>query len=734
MVCRAAAIVLIGILGGVLGGIASLAVTAGHASAETGTSLPGADPHVVDGPGETSVIVDVDLNLDRIVVHPCVDRACTSWATIELDADLSGVFATDWHVRSHDGRVFVVIPGKRLIACTQAMCAGGTTNTLLFGGEIRGLDRIRVDSAGLLAARASVFSDGLVEPQAFHCLDAACTSHEVNPLPAGNVEFINDEFLVTRLLEATSSIETIRCIDRCASTVVTTALLPASVFNGRSRGLQSFETPTTPQRQVHISTRFVDDQSISTLIDCVTPECTNPTVTTLMRRIESGVGIEVNDLGHLVYGVEGAFGGLRSDNRVVTCLDAACSETAVGPPLPRLRRLEVDAFGRPSVMAGLWFITCDSRTCGPVERKPIMRGGCSGKIDLYGVGQGQWTLRSGGSESVNLAYPDGERVTRITGRNKNAPVAAIAVQNGAEVTSAVFNFACDGPADHDASWTCQNDRGRIDVRVASIEVPRAFDVIIGELPPQRIRIEADTFIDEIRAFGPDQDLHPDHGSIITTATDRLDGQTTAQIVDVATGVTVFSRTFTVNCGFQSVAGPEVTIVPSCLGGGGRVDTNIVTTTTGPSNYLVLLYTGQGDERARRPQLARQRTVAEGDWWRLPMTGRDDGSYTMVIKKDGLVHSSKLVTIACAPGAESNDTPEVQVVNACRDGRGYVLFLFVNASPIDKSWVLEFDGVPNRSTSATPWAQSVKAVTGRANGTYTATINGTTQVDVVVQCG
>ena len=74
-----------------------------------------------------------------------------------------------------------------------------------------------------------------------------------------------------------------------------------------------------------------------------------------------------------------------------------------------------------------------------------------------------------------------------------------------------------------------------------------------------------------------------------------------------------------------------------------------------------------------------------------------------------------------------------VTSACRDGRGYLLFQFVNDSPNPKSWVLEFEGVPNRSTSAPAWATSVKAVTGRPNGTYEWTVRGQPAEQVTVAC-
>ena len=114
---------------------------------------------------------------------------------------------------------------------------------------------------------------------------------------------------------------------------------------------------------------------------------------------------------------------------------------------------------------------------------------------------------------------------------------------------------------------------------------------------------------------------------------------------------------------------------------------------------------------------RQRTVASGDWWRMPITGRPDRDYRHVVSRNGLVISDRTVTVACDFGPPQLGSPELQLVNACRDGRGYILFQFVNSSPVAKPYIIEFEGVPNRSTSAAAYGQAVRAVTGRPNGSY-----------------
>ena len=134
--------------------------------------------------------------------------------------------------------------------------------------------------------------------------------------------------------------------------------------------------------------------------------------------------------------------------------------------------------------------------------------------------------------------------------------------------------------------------------------------------------------------------------------------------------------------------------------------------------------------------ARQTVVDPGDWWRMPITGRPDGSYGLVVYRAGAIILDTQITVAC-DAAPQTSLDEVQVVNACRFGNGYILFQFVNNTAATKGYVVEFDGVPNRSTSAAPHGASVRAVTGRPAGTYEARIRSGFEVietmSVTVDC-
>jgi len=145
-----------------------------------------------------------------------------------------------------------------------------------------------------------------------------------------------------------------------------------------------------------------------------------------------------------------------------------------------------------------------------------------------------------------------------------------------------------------------------------------------------------------------------------------------------------------------VTAAEVTHTTSCLGEDGRVDTMVVNRTDSAAEYR-LEFQGLS---------ARANTVAAGDWWRMPVTGRADRDYTVTVKRDG-------------------------------DDRGFVLFQMLNNTSAPRSYVIEFAGVPNRSTTAAAFGQAIRATTGRPDGTYNVLVrSGATVVHqgtVTVAC-
>lgn len=172
---------------------------------------------------------------------------------------------------------------------------------------------------------------------------------------------------------------------------------------------------------------------------------------------------------------------------------------------------------------------------------------------------------------------------------------------------------------------------------------------------------------------------------------------------------------------------EIMVVTTCLAGDGRVDTNIVNTGSAAAAYRIEF----------EGLTARQSTVEAGDWWRMPITGRSDGDYDLVIKRDGVVVSQAIASVRCDSEPPATSQPEIQVVNACRAGNGFVIFQFVNDTASPKPYVIEFEGVSNRSTTAAAYGGSVRAVTGRPDGDFDVSIrsNGVTieSLTVTIDC-
>lgn len=159
------------------------------------------------------------------------------------------------------------------------------------------------------------------------------------------------------------------------------------------------------------------------------------------------------------------------------------------------------------------------------------------------------------------------------------------------------------------------------------------------------------------------------------------------------------------------AGTSLTIAESCLAGNGRVDFNIVNAGASAAQYRI-------EFNGLSP---RQVTVAPADWARVPITGRPDGQHRVVIRRDGNVIHDGSVEFSCDAVEPEVSSPEISIVNACRNGLGYLLFQIVNRTSSAAGYVITFENVPNRSTTAASFGQAVRAVTGRGEGDHAYTV-------------
>lgn len=136
---------------------------------------------------------------------------------------------------------------------------------------------------------------------------------------------------------------------------------------------------------------------------------------------------------------------------------------------------------------------------------------------------------------------------------------------------------------------------------------------------------------------------------------------------------------------------EIALYSSCLAGNGRIYFNIVNTQSFSSVYR-LEVTGLS---------AIQRTVAFEDWGRISITGRPPGTYEVSVLRDGSSILDTFLSIDCSAPEPLVSAPEVSIVNACRLDRGQMFFQFVNPTANPRPYVIEFEGVRNRSTTSEP---------------------------------
>lgn len=182
-----------------------------------------------------------------------------------------------------------------------------------------------------------------------------------------------------------------------------------------------------------------------------------------------------------------------------------------------------------------------------------------------------------------------------------------------------------------------------------------------------------------------------------------------------------------NEAFGGIAADGILHVVSCLGPDGRVDTTVVNTGSTMATFQIEF--GQ--------LTPRERTLAPGDWWRMPVTGRPDGNHTLRVTRDGSLLVDTAVTVACDVPTPRVTHPDVHVINTCRDGNGYILFQMTNPSASSRSWIIEFENVNNRSTTAAGAGSAVRAVSGRPDGDHEVRIrhNGQTvsSMTLTVDC-
>lgn len=592
-----------------------------------------------------------------------------------------------------------------------------------------------VDAAVLDAQDRLVLASEGSDNAVLRCANPLCTALLVTPVPIyhSNIRGMhlmlpNDRPLVLAEMVDRFSIRTFRCRNVMCDDTYTDINISGSYgflpWEDRNVEIVDVADASGAKTVLLMRSEGLPDQ----IFDCVYFGACGPLSASWPIEQHRLSQIEKNDLGHLV-----AYG----EGFVTVCATNYCDEGRTTEPVMGwapgdTATMTLTEDSRPIIGSGEAILICASRACKPAETHPLPRitAACrtneagdrwSGSLDVgfanVSTQPVSYEIRTGQVERPVEVPPRQVTyaVSEVTGRN-DGPLVSVVSQNGVDVASGVDIVACDGPPPTKAITSCVNGQGRIDVAVSAPQnmLPRTFDVQVSNQTRQVTLTDEDRNTAITRPGDPSE-----HASEIATVSSRADGTYQVVVIDTQSGTSYHNQTVTVACDLT----PAHSVVVSCLAGNGRLDFTIVEQTTTAANWAIKV-----------PGLSlRARTVTPGDWWRMPFTGRPDGDYPVEIFRDGTVVATPTATIACDQNPPQVATKEVTVTSACRSGRGYILFQFTNATPNPKSWVLEFEGVPNRSTSAPAWATSVKAVTGRPDGTYEWKVRGQAPRTVTVDC-
>lgn len=155
----------------------------------------------------------------------------------------------------------------------------------------------------------------------------------------------------------------------------------------------------------------------------------------------------------------------------------------------------------------------------------------------------------------------------------------------------------------------------------------------------------------------------------------------------------------------NVLAPTVT----CLAGNGRIDVNMVNEASTPAAYTLQIGT-------RTP---RQQTVAAKSWWRSPVIVSANGPIDVTVLRDGVAVLNETVNVACGSNPIVSE-PEVRFLTWCISGNGMVFAQIANPTASAKNYVLDVNGI-RRSATAEAHGAAWRGVSGRPDGTYTATV-------------
>lgn len=247
--------------------------------------------------------------------------------------------------------------------------------------------------------------------------------------------------------------------------------------------------------------------------------------------------------------------------------------------------------------------------------------------------------------------------------------------------------------------SCVAENGRFDIDLINTSEQATFV----------IKIEG--MADRSRVLGPDEVER-----VVYTGRHDRDWNITV----LRDGVPILETTEPVAC---DPLGPEVVVESGCLGDNGRIDIFLSNDTDEVAEYEVSF---AGLTPRTKTLLARRGA-------QVIFTGRPDGSYPVVVRRDGVVVSQQTVFVTCDPVPSE----PVRLEQSCISGSGRVdLFLF-NERADQAIYEVQVGTLAPRQRTLTAGASQQVTVTGRRNGALRVVVrrNGEQIFDqtLVVDC-
>lgn len=240
------------------------------------------------------------------------------------------------------------------------------------------------------------------------------------------------------------------------------------------------------------------------------------------------------------------------------------------------------------------------------------------------------------------------------------------------------------------------------------------------LVADQLRIEVDGVLSDVVYLTP--------GSVFDPArpvTGLTNGSRVVEVIRGGTGNVAAAWTLEVDCQGQ-LPSTEVGVLTSCVGGFVRVDVVIENLLDDAATYVVEFSHADLDGNPGASRFRKSSRAEALGQTRIAITGRPQFEYIDAeVYRDG--EFVEIVSAYEECTEMLGDIEDVVVSTGCLAGNGLIRYAITNPSASFGVWIIEFEGLRNRSTSAPGLAIALGGISGRADGEYDMTIRQGTRV-------